>query len=71
MMAKSMERDSYERVLESGEAAIASAEKGNEAKKGGYGDWESKVAEGCDTVYTLTATGLKERNGRGGAQAGA
>ena len=36
------------------------AQKGNEIKSGGYGDWESKVSEGCNTVYTLTATGLKD-----------
>ena len=62
--------DDMTRVIASGKAALASAEKGNEAKKGGYGSWESKVNEGCDTVYTLTATGLKQRNGRGGSQAG-
>ena len=70
-MAK-MERDSMERVLESGPSALASAQRGNEIKGGGsQGDWESKVSEGCNTVYTLTATGLKQRNGRGGSQAGA
>ncbi len=65
-----MERDDLERVLEKGSAALASAQKGNEVKGGSGGDWESKVNEGCNTVYTLTATGLKQRNGRGGSQAG-
>lgn len=69
-VSKKMESDSYDRIEASGKAALASAEKGNEAKGGGYGDWESKLSEGCNTVYTLTATGLKERNGRGGSQAG-
>ena len=62
--------DEMERVIVSGKAALASAEKGNQAKSGSNESWEAKVNEGCDTVYTLTATGLKQRNGRGGSQAG-
>ncbi len=62
--------DDMERVIVSGKAALASAEKGNQAKSGSNEGWESKLNEGCDTVYTLTATGLKQRNGRGGSQAG-
>ena len=62
--------DEMNRVIASGKEALASAEKGNQAKGNGQGSWESKVNEGCDTVYTLTATGLKQRNGRGGSQAG-
>ena len=62
--------DDMERVIASGAKALASAQKGNEVKSNGQGSWETKVNEGCDTVYTLTATGLKQRNGRSGSQAG-
>ena len=62
--------DEMNRVIASGKEALASAQKGNQAKTSDSSSWESKVNEGCDTVYTLTATGLKQRNGRGGSQAG-
>ena len=67
-MAK-MERDSMERVLESGSSAVSSAET---KTKGGNPEqsWEAKLTDGCADPFTTTIVSLKARNGRGGSQAG-
>ena len=66
-MAK-MERDPMERVI-GGAAEINDIQK-LDNKAPNQGSWESKVNEGCNTVYSLTAQNLRAVNGRGGPQAG-
>ena len=63
-----MERDPLERVIAEGKSIDQIQTLDDKAPN--QGSWESKVNEGCNTVYSLTAQNLRAVNGRGGPQAG-
>ena len=60
--------DSFDRVIESGKGVLSDV--ATKTKGNSMNTWDAMLNDGVAEPYTLTATSLKQKNGRAGVQAG-